>query len=137
GGAAGGVVARAGWLAVLESGPRAAVDVVFSERGLAHAAARVLDDVLASALGKTRDAGLAVLLPPFATWDIPGRIEAGRAHARGLATARAATARELLVVCRRGEESCAAAVSIATAAVGARDGVASEAASPPVRVQGR
>jgi len=130
------VLAQIGWLDLLESEPRDAVDIVFSELGLAHATATVLDDVLASALGLTPDAGLAVLLPPFATWDIPGRIEAGRAHARGLATARAATARELLVVCRRGEEICAAAVSIAAADVSAVHGVDSEAGFRAVRVQG-
>jgi hypothetical protein len=130
------VLAQIGWLELLEAEPRDAIDIVFSELGTARAAATALDDVLASALGATPDADVAVLLPRFAAWDAPGRIDGGRVTAQGLATARAATARELLVVCASGNELCAATVPISAAEVGAVRGVDPDAGFRSVRVTG-
>ena len=83
------VLAQLGWLDLLEAAPREAVDIVFSALGHAHATATVLDDVVASALGTAPRADLAVLLPPFGTWESPGRIDGNQLRARGLATSRA------------------------------------------------
>ena len=44
--------------------------------------ATVLDDVVASALGTAPRADLAVLLPPFAAWEPPGRIDGDQLRAR-------------------------------------------------------
>ena len=53
-----------------------------------NASATALDDVVASALGVTPRADLAVLLPPFGAWDPPGRLAGGHVNAAGSATAR-------------------------------------------------
>ena len=99
GGDVDGVLARLGWLDMLDAEPAAAIDVVFGALGATNANATALDDVLASGLAVQPRADLAVLLPPFTTWDPPGRVSGGRVRARGLATARAATADDMLIVC--------------------------------------
>jgi hypothetical protein len=86
------VLARLGWREMLADEPGDAIAVVFRSLGATNAAATALDDVLASALGHKPRSDLAVLLPPFAAWDASG--------AEGLATARAASAGELLVAGR-------------------------------------
>ena len=91
------VLAKLGWLDMLRDEPGDAIAVVFRALGLANAAATALDDVLAVALGAEPRPDLAVLLPPFAGWDPAGRLDAGELGAEGLATARAAAAREILV----------------------------------------
>ncbi|HEV3133116.1 MAG TPA: acyl-CoA dehydrogenase family protein [Acidimicrobiia bacterium] len=96
------VLARLGWPEMLEAEPRDAVDVVFTTLGATNAAATVLDDVIVSALHLEPRPELAVLLPPFASWDPPGRLDGGTAHAVGLGTARAAGATDLVVACRDG-----------------------------------
>ena len=98
------VLAELGWLEMLGERPGDAVDVVFSALGATNASATALDDVLASALGAQPRAELAVLLPAFGGWDPPGRAGADGLFARGLATARAITADELLVVCGTASE---------------------------------
>lgn len=108
------VLAKLGWLEMLAGEPDDAIDIVFSALGFTNATATALDDVLASALGRAPHADLAVLLPPFAAWDPPGRIDGNHLEARGLATARAATSRELLVVC--GEESKPSSALVPTTA---------------------
>ena len=70
------VLARLGWLEMLADEPGDAVDVVFRALGATNARATALDDVVASALGRKPRADQAVLLPRFAAWDPPGRIEA-------------------------------------------------------------
>jgi hypothetical protein len=79
-----------GWREMLATEPRDAVEIVFGALGRANADATVLDDVLAVALGTEPRDGLAVQLPAFGAWAPPGTA--------GLATARATTATELLVV---------------------------------------
>lgn len=91
-GAAAGALAGIGWLDMLDAEPDDALDIVFRSLGSANATASALDDVLARALGFQPGPDLAIVLPPFGSWDPPGT--AGR----GLATARAATAAELAVV---------------------------------------
>jgi hypothetical protein len=85
-----GVLAEVGWLEMLDAEPDDAVAIVFEALGAGNAAATALDDVVASALGVKPRADLAVLLPPFGSWE--------PAPAGGLATARVATARDVLVV---------------------------------------
>jgi hypothetical protein len=93
------VLASLGWLELLHEQPDDAVAVVFGALGATGATATALDDAVAQALGREPRADVAVVLPEFAAWDAPGRIDGGRLHAMGLATARAAHATELLVVC--------------------------------------
>jgi hypothetical protein len=93
-----GVLAKLDWLDLLRDEPDDAVGIVFGALGVTNAAATALDDVLAAALGREPGAELAVLLPPFGSWDAPGLAEGGGLQASGLSTARAARARELLVV---------------------------------------
>jgi hypothetical protein len=92
------VLAGVGWLEMLEAEPRDAVGIVFGALGARNLNATALDDVVVAALGLPPRADLAVLLPPFGAWDAPGRIEGGSAGGIGLTTARAAVARDLLVV---------------------------------------
>jgi hypothetical protein len=87
------------WRELLDTEPGDAIEIVFGALGATNATATVLDDVLSSALGESPSADRAVLLPPFASFAPPARIEAGDLHAQGLATARAARASEILVVC--------------------------------------
>ena len=94
-----GILAELDWLDLLEAEPDDAIDIVFGALGSEGARASALDDVLASALGQAPRSDRAVLLPPFAGWDPPGRVEHGDLAARGLASARVADAHELLVVC--------------------------------------
>jgi hypothetical protein len=114
------LLAEVGWLELLAAEPDVALEVVFGALGATGAAATVLDDVLAAALGMEPSARLAVLLPSFATWDAPGRIEGGRVVARGLATVRAAGAAldgELLVVSRADADGAACVAVVSTARV--------------------
>jgi hypothetical protein len=93
------VLAKLGWLEMLDDEPADAISIVFGALGAANATATVLDDVVASALGQEPRADLAVLFPPFAAWGPPGRLDGEDVEAEGLATGRAASAGELLVVC--------------------------------------
>jgi alkylation response protein AidB-like acyl-CoA dehydrogenase len=111
------VLAELGWLEMFHEAPDDAVEVVFSALGAANATATALDDVLASVLGREPRADLAVLLPCFAAWEPPGRIDANDLRAQGLATGRAATARELLVVCGPDSEPWCAVVPTTVAEV--------------------
>jgi len=97
-------LAELGWREMLDAEPRDAIETVFGALGFTNAPATTLDDVLASSLGMEPHDGLAVVLPEFARWDAPGQIDGDRVHAVGLATARAATADQLLVVCADGSE---------------------------------
>ena len=131
------ILAQLGWLELLEAEPADAIDIVFSALGATNAAATVLDDVVASALGTKARADLAVLLPRFAAWDPPGRLDADGFHARGLATARAATAGEMLVVCGTASEPSAVTVPMTVPEVRTVHGIDPDAGLHAVRVQGR
>lgn len=115
-----GVLATLGWLDMLEAEPGAAIEVVFGALGTTNARSSAIDDVLARALGAEPQSNRAVLLPAFTSWSPPGRIAEGRIRAQGLASARAATAAELLIVCDDGR---VAAVPQATAQVTAVHGI--------------
>jgi hypothetical protein len=130
------VLAQLEWRELLEAEPRDAIDVVFGALGVANAAATALDDVVASALGVAPDADLAALLPEFAGWDAPGRLDGDHVRASGLATARADRASRLLVVSRRGAEHSVAIVPLADAEVNAVRGVDPDAGLCAVRVPG-
>jgi Acyl-CoA dehydrogenase, C-terminal domain len=106
-------LADLGWLEMLAAEPRDAIAVVFEALGTTNGAATALDDVVVAALGRTPRPDLTVLLPKFGAWDPPGALAGGDAHAVGLATARATTARELLVVCTAGSELRAVTVPVA------------------------
>ncbi len=114
-----------GWLDMLAAETDDAIAIVCSALGATNANATVLDDVVAHALGATPRPELAVLLPQFATWDRPGT--------HGLATARVATADELLVV------GAAGAVVVPVAAVRATPvrGIDPDAGYHRVDVDGR
>jgi Acyl-CoA dehydrogenase, C-terminal domain len=92
-----GVLADLGWLEMLDAEPRDAIDVVFTALGATNATASALDDVVVSALGLEPRSDLALLLPPFGATDAPARVD-------GLATARVATAKELVGVVRTSDE---------------------------------
>jgi hypothetical protein len=107
------VLGELGWLDLLVAEPDDAIEIVFGALGATNAAGTALDDLLATALGEKPRPDLAVLLPPFAAWDPPGAHAGGVLRARGLATRRAAVARELLVI--RGPSSEPSAVTLSTA----------------------
>jgi hypothetical protein len=130
------ILGRLGWLEMFDAAPSDAIDVVFSALGASNAAATALDDVIASALGTKPRADLAVLLPRFAAWDPPGRLDAGGVQAGGLATARAATAGEMLVVCGTASEPSAVTIPITAPELRAVRGIDPDAGFHAVRVQG-
>ena len=128
------VLAKLGWLEMLDDEPDDALDIVFSTLGAANATATALDDVVASALGVKPRADLAVLLPQFAAWDPPGRIDVDNLQAQGLATGRAATAGEMLVVGGTDSEPWSLIVSTTDAEVQVVRGVDPDAGRRTVRV---
>jgi hypothetical protein len=130
------VLAKLGWLEMLDDDPDDAIAIVFSALGAATATATALDDVVASALGQKPRADLAVLLPRFAAWDPPGRIAADDLRAEGLATGRADNAGEMLIVCGTESEPWSVVVSTTVAAVQAVRGVDPDASLRTVRVHG-
>lgn len=77
-------LAELGWLDMLATEPDAAIEIVFSALGRHNLMSSALDDVLAP----DPRPDLAVLLPPFGSWVL---------GYSGLATARIANAREVLV----------------------------------------
>ncbi len=107
------VLAELGWLEMLDAEPRDAVAVVFEALGRTNGAATVLDDVIVSALGLTPGPDVAVVLPPFGSWDPPGAGE----QANGLASARVVSASRVLVVCGGAQPRV---VTVAAASVTAR-----------------
>jgi len=131
------VLAQLGWQELLAAEPADAIEIVFGALGATNGTATALDDVLLSALGAEPRADAAVLLPRFAAWDPPGRVEAGQLHGLGLATARAASAGDLLVVC--GPASGPSLVTLPTKAVevSAVRGVDPDAGFHAIRVQRR
>jgi hypothetical protein len=130
------VLGQIGWLELLASEPADAIDVVFGALGATNRAATALDDVVLSALGREPRADLAVLLPRFAAWDPPGRFAASDLGAEGLATARAATASDLLVVCGSAAEPWAVTVARKDAELCAVRGIDPDAGLHVVRAQG-
>jgi Acyl-CoA dehydrogenase, C-terminal domain len=132
-----GVLAKLGWLELLREHPDDAIAIVFAALGATNAAASALDDVLARALGLEPRADLAVLLPPFAAWDAPGRIEGKDLHASGLATVRAAGARQLVVVSTSASERWAVVVPAGGAEARRVKGVDPAGGLHAIRVQGR
>jgi Acyl-CoA dehydrogenase, C-terminal domain len=129
------VLARVDWLEMLAAERRDAIDIVFTALGATNGMASVLDDVVVSALGTEPRSDLAVLLPPFTAWRPPGRTDGEHASALGLATARVATAGEMLVVCGAGEDLCAATVPTSALEVDAVEGIDPDAGFHTVRVE--
>jgi hypothetical protein len=130
------VLATLGWLEMLAEQPDDAIEIVFGVLGAANATATALDDLLASALGRKPRPDLAVLLPPFATWNPPGRLDANELRAEGIATTRAAAARDLLIVCGTAAEPWGLLASAAAAEVRAVRGVDPDAGLCAVRMRG-
>ncbi|HWS47807.1 MAG TPA: acyl-CoA dehydrogenase family protein [Acidimicrobiia bacterium] len=112
-----GALAELGWLEMLAAEPADAIAIVFDALGSTNAQATALDDVIVHALGLQPHPGLAVVFPPFAAWDPPGSVGNGRVQARGLASARATTASELVVVAATDREPCAVVVPAASARI--------------------
>jgi len=100
-----------GWLEMLDAEPDDAIAIVFESLGAAGTASTALDDVIAAALGTKPRPDLAVLLPPFAAWEPPGSADGYHVAASGLATARVARARDLLVVGRAASGCCGVTVA--------------------------
>jgi Acyl-CoA dehydrogenase, C-terminal domain len=130
------VLQKLGWLDLLRDEPDDAIAVVFGALGATNAVATALDDVLARALGQEPRVDRAVLLPRFAAWDPPGRIEGSDLQASGLATGRAARARELLVACRRGPEEWSAVLPVQVLGARRVHGVDPRGNLHALRVQG-
>jgi hypothetical protein len=129
------VLADLGWLEMLETEPRDAIDVVFDALGTTNGSGTPLDDVLACALGARPRADLAVLLPPFAAWTAPGRVEGEDVLAVGVATARVVTASEIVVVCGGGSHVRAVAVPVEAVGVEAVHGIDPDAGLHAVKVE--
>ena len=130
------VLAKFGWLEMFDDEPDYAIDIVFSALGAANATATALDDVVASALGQKPCADLAILLPKFAAWDPPGRIDADDLRAHGIATGRAATAAKMLVVCGTDSEPWSVIVPMTAAEAEAVRGIDPDAGLRTIRVHG-
>lgn len=111
-----GVLSDLGWLDMLGGVPDTAIAIVFDALGRAGASATVLDDVIAHTLGIEPRPDLAVLLPSFGVWAVPGSVDDGHLHARGLTTSRLAGATELVVVSLDHAQLCIATVPAAAAA---------------------
>jgi hypothetical protein len=130
------VLATLGWRELLGEQPDLAVEIVFHALGAANATATALDDVLAAGLGETPRADLAVLLPGFAGWDPPGRIDGEQLEAAGLATRRIAGAAQVLVVCGTDAEPWRVVVPAVAAESEVVRGVDPDAGLRAVRVRG-
>jgi hypothetical protein len=130
------VLAKLGWRELLRDEPGDAIAIVFGALGRTNAVATPLDDVLATALGLEPRSDLAVVLPPFGDWAAPGS-EAGEVQVEGLATVRAAHARQLLVVCSTGSALRAVAVAAEAAEVRRIHGVDPDGGLHAVRVRAR
>jgi hypothetical protein len=120
-------LAAVGWLEMLDAEPRDAIDLVFAALGATDRMASVLDDVVLTALGTTPRADLAVMLPRYREWEPPGTT--------GLASPRAATAREMLVVSRAGNEMCTITVPMSRVDLDAVRGIDPKAGFHVARVQ--
>ncbi|HEY8156713.1 MAG TPA: acyl-CoA dehydrogenase family protein [Myxococcota bacterium] len=130
------VLHQLGWLELLAAEPADAIEIVFGALGATGGAATALDDVLVSALGREPGADIAVLLPRFGSWDPPGRIDANAILAQSLATARAATASEVLVACGTASEPWLLAIPMPVAEVRAVRGIDPDAGYHELRVEG-
>ncbi len=130
------ILAKLGWLEMLRDEPADAIAIVFGALGRTNAVATALDDVLATALGLEARSDLALVLPPFGSWAAPGN-ETVDLRADGLATARAAHARRLLVVCRTASAPRAIAVPVEAAEIRRIDGVDPEGGLHTVRIRAR
>lgn len=111
------VLADLGWLEMLGSEPRDAVDIVFTALGASYGASTALDDVIVHALGATPSREVCALVPSFATSEPPGTFDGVTVRASGLTSARVVTARELVVACRRDTEVWRVAVPISAVKV--------------------
>lgn len=131
------VLAQVGWLDMLADEPADAIEVVFNALGASNVMSKALDDVIVLALGQTPRADLAVLLPRFGAWDPPGRIDAGNLDAQGMATARVASARELLVVCGTSAEMWSIVLPMTAVEAQRVSGIDPDAGLRTVRVRGR
>ncbi len=123
------------WLDLLRDEPGEAIGIVFDALGRTNAVATALDDVLCTALGREPSAELAVVLPPFGGWVTPGN-ESSDVCADGLATGRAAGARELLVVSGTVAAPRAVAVPKEAAEIERIGGIDPDGALHAVRVPG-
>jgi acyl-CoA dehydrogenase-like protein len=128
------VLAQLGWLQMLDAEPDDAIDIVFGALGAANATATTLDDVIASAVSERPRGDLAVLLPRFADWNPPGRINADHFQAQGVATGRAVSAAEMLVVCGTDSDPWSVIVPSTVVEVQAACGVDPDAGLRTVRV---
>jgi hypothetical protein len=130
------VLAKLKWVEMLDEEPDDAIEIVFGALGTGNATATALDDVMTWALGEVPRPDLAVVLPRFSEWSPPGQIDAGDLRAEGLATNRAAVAREMLIVCGTNSEPWSVIVAATTGETRAVRGIDPDAGLRRVRVHG-
>ena len=130
------VLAELGWLEMLDAEARDAVDIVFTALGTTNTTATALDDVIVAALGIEPRADLAAVLPPFATWDRPGRVTGGRVHAVGLTTTRIDTAIDVVMVCETDSQLHRVVMPAAAVDVTPVRGIDPDAGLHTVRIDG-
>jgi hypothetical protein len=109
-----------GWADALSFDPRAAVATLFELQGEAGTTSSALDQVLASAVGRSLDDTTAFVLPAIGQWHAPADLDGDRIVVHGLATAARPGA---LVVARAGDAHVAAVVDTAALSVRAVRGV--------------
>jgi hypothetical protein len=129
------VLAQLGWRELLRDETGDAIGIVFDALGATNTTATALDDVVLSALGFDPCADLAVMLPRFAAWDPPGQINGHDLYVRSLATARAATACEMLVVCGTASEPWIVTIPMTLAQVRVVRGIDPAAGFRAIRVE--
>ena len=136
-GAADRALGNLGWAEMLAAEPDDAVAIVFTALGRTNHASTAIDDVMVQALGFELRPDVAVVLPSFGTWQPPGRIQTEWCQATGLATARATTASELLVICDARLDACAVTLPRGDAEIRPVAGVDPDAGIQRVRAEQR
>ena len=129
-------LAKLGWLEMLGDELDDAIAIVFGAIGRTNAVATSLDDVLTAALGLDPRGDLAVVMPAFGGWQVP-RVGTDGVQVDGLATVRAARARELLVVCEADSALRACVVPVEEAELRRIGGVDPDGGLHEVRVRAR
>lgn len=97
-----------GWSEALAVEGPTVVPLIFTEKGLANAAATALDDLLLSALGLAAAADTGVVLPEVGLRAPPGRLVGGGLSVRGAGTARLLRGGSAVIVAATDDGACQA-----------------------------
>jgi len=100
-----------GWQDALSVDAHAAVSRLFPLQGAANVTSSALDQVLATALGRS---GSAVVLPAIGRWNAPGTLHGARLDVRGVGTATLGERETALIVARAGTSHVAVEVEAAS-----------------------